>query len=325
MREQNEIKTIFIGTPEFAVPTFMSLVKDDFFDIQAVVTQPDKKVNRKQTLTPPPIKIKAQENNIRVYQPEKISDFQLPASPNRSEPIADFDLAVVISYGQIIPKKILNILKYGSINVHGSLLPRYRGAACIQAPILNGDKESGITIIKMDAGLDTGPILAQNKIKLDTEETASSLHDKLSKLSAQILPKAIKDYVKEKIKPIPQDKTKATYVRELKKEDGRIDWKKPAVKIERMVRAFNPWPGVFTQVKSKKLKVESIKFLEVEHKILKVNKYKIGELFLDNNKLAVQCGRDALVIKKLQLAGKKPMSAEEFLRGHKNLVGQILK
>lgn len=316
---KRKIKVIFIGTPEFALPTFSSLVKDDFFDIKAVITQPDKKIGRKQILAPPPIKTEANKYKIPVHQPQKIQD-------TRSM-IQNIDLIIVMAYGQILPKKILDAPKYGCLNVHASLLPRYRGSACLSVPILAGDEFTGITVMLMDESLDTGPILTQNKIKINPEETTAGLHDKLSKLSAQILPKVIKDYIQGKIKPVPQDNAKATYVRELKKEDGKINWQKPAVEIERMVRALNPWPGVFGElgIRNYESGESIIKFLEVEHKILKINKYKVGELFLDNGKLAVQCGQGALVIKKLQLAGKKPMSADDFLRGHKEFIGQILK
>ena len=316
---RDKIKIIFIGTSEFAVPSFRALLRDKDFDIRAVISQPDKKVGRKQELTPPPIKTEANKHKISVQQPLKIHEA-------RSK-IQEVDLIVVISYGQIIPKNILDIPKFGAVNVHGSLLPKYRGAACIQAPILAGDKETGLTIIKMDENIDTVPILHQVKLSLGGDETSTSLHDKLAKLSAEVLSEVLKNYVAGIVKPIPQDESKSSYVSQLKKEDGRIDWQKSATEIERMVRAFNPWPGTFSELGI--MNYESgksiIKILEVKNEILEINKHKVGELFLDNGKLAVQCGQDALVIKKLQLAGKKPMSAEEFLRGHENFIGEVLK
>ena len=165
-----KIKTIFIGTPDFALPSLKSLIKDDFFDMVGVITQPDKKVGRKQILTPPPVKEEALKNNIPVWQPESIKNYELP--------ITDIDLIVVTAYAKIIPESILNFPKNGCINVHGSLLPKYRGASCVQAAILNGDEETGVTIMKMDKGLDTGPIIYQESIKIGPEDTAGSLYYK---------------------------------------------------------------------------------------------------------------------------------------------------
>lgn len=309
------IKTIFIGTPDFAIPSLESLIKDDFFNIVGVITQPDKPSGRKQIITPPPVKLIAQKYNIPVFQPKKIASFAskiLELKP---------DLIVVAAYSQIIPKSILDIPKYGCVNVHGSLLPKYRGAACIQAPILAGDKESGVTIIQMDKGLDTGPILAQKSIKIQKEWTAGALFSKISTLGAEILIPALKQYLEGKIKPMPQDPSQASYVGKISKRDGRIDWSKPAEHIERLVRAMNPWPGAYAK---KQKNNKTIKIIKVESETLKINQYKAGELFLYENKLAVQCGRNALAIKKLQLEGKKILDAKNFLQGN-NIVGNILK
>ena len=322
-----KIRTIFIGTPLFAVPALKALIGDNEFDIIAVVTQPDKKVGRKQVVTPPPVKTIAEKYKIPVWQPPKISDFGFP--------ILDLDLIVVAAYAQIIPKNILNLPKYGCVNVHGSLLPKYRGASCVQAAILNGDEETGITVMKMDSGLDTGPILAQRNVKIDKSETAGTLYSKLADLGAKTLIPALKKYIADAITPIAQDNSKASFARELKKEDGKIDWDKPAEEIERFIRAMNPWPGAFASLKIKNQKparnaslIEAggskIKIIKTESRILNVNNFEAGKIFLHNNQLAVQCGRDALIIERLQLEGKKEMGAEEFLRGHKNLIGQIL-
>jgi methionyl-tRNA formyltransferase len=314
MTNQNKIKTIFIGTPDFAVPSLRALIKDEDFDVVAVITQPDKRVGRKQILTPPPVKVEAQKHNIVIHQPEKI--FNLKYLILNLNP----DIIIVIAYAQIIPESILEIPKYGVINIHGSLLPKYRGASCIQAAILNGDEKTGITIMKMDKTLDTGPILAQTEIGIALDDTAGSLYAKLSELGASILTSTLKKYIAGEIKPQPQDNSSASYVGLLKKEDGKIDWKKSAEEIEKHIRAMNPWPSAFAKIKNKNLKI-----IEAENNILKINKHKIGELFLDNNKLAIQCGQDALIIKKLQLEGKKEMVTEEFLRGHKDLIGMLLQ
>ncbi|MDD5031889.1 MAG: methionyl-tRNA formyltransferase, partial [Patescibacteria group bacterium] len=180
MSNQSPIKIIFAGTPDFAVPGFKAILNDKNFKILSVITQPDKPTGRKQILTPSAIKIEAQKNNIPVWQPNKIAEIKEEIKK------ADPDLVVLIAYGQIIPQEILDIPRFGWINVHGSLLPRWRGAACVQAPILAGDKKTGITIMKIAKGLDTGPILKQTEIKIDPEETAETLHDKLARMGAEI-------------------------------------------------------------------------------------------------------------------------------------------
>jgi len=307
------VRTIFIGTPDFGIPSLKSLIKDDFFDIIGVITGSSKPVGRKQIITPPPIKAEALKHKIPVFQPEKI--LNLKSKIINLKP----DIIVAAAYGQIIPKSILNIPKYGCINVHGSLLPKYRGAACIQAAILNGDKESGATIIKMNIGLDKGPILAQKKLEIKNHWTSGILYSKISKLGAEILIPALKNYIQGKIKPIPQDNTKASYVGLIQKQDGKINWQRNAQYIERLVRAMNPWPGAYAQYL-----VQNLKIIEADNNILKINKYKIGKVFLDNKKLAIQCGKDALIIKKLQLEAKKSMNSQEFLKGNQDIIGQIL-
>ncbi|MBU4601071.1 methionyl-tRNA formyltransferase, partial [Patescibacteria group bacterium] len=213
--KNKKIQTIFIGTPDFAVPSLKALVKDDYFDVAGVITQPDKPVGRKQILTPPPVKAEAEKYRIPVFQPQRISNFKFP--------ISHIDLIVISAYAQLIPKEILSIPKYGCINVHGSLLPKYRGAAVIQAPILNNDKKTGVTVMKMDAGLDTGPILSQAKIAIRQTDNSGILYDKLSAIGAGLLIKTLKKYINGEIKPMPQDEKKASYVGVLKKKDGKIN------------------------------------------------------------------------------------------------------
>jgi methionyl-tRNA formyltransferase len=316
---KNKLKIIFAGTPDFSVPTLKALITNADFDVAAVITQEDKPVGRKQILTPPPVKVAAEENKIKVYQPAKIKLIK-----DEIAAIAP-DFLVVVAYGKLLPQAILDIPKYGCINIHASLLPRWRGAAVIQAPILAGDSETGITIMKMDAGLDTGPIIAQMKVNLLKDETAETLHDELAALGAKILPETLKAFARGEMELKPQDENQVTYVLELKKEDGKIDWKKPAVEIERMVRAYTPWPGTFSIFNFQLSIINKVlKIIEVENIGLPINKFKIGEIFLENKKMAVQTGDGAVVIKKLQLEGGKPMSAEDFLRGHSDFVGTIL-
>lgn len=311
MSSQEEIKKIrliFMGTPEFAVPVLTRLIEFPGFEIVGIFTQPDKPVGRKQILTPPPIKKLAAAHDLKIFQPEKIKT-ELETIKNLSP-----DLIVVAAYGKIISQTILDIPTFGCLNVHASLLPKYRGAACLNAPILNGDKETGVTIMKMEAGLDTGPILRQKDIKLNGTETLEIVHDKLSALGAELLIPTIADYLAGKITPQIQDDTQASYIKTLNKEDGKIDWTKPALEIERMVRAYNPWPGTHTISEGK-----TVKIISVGHEILKINNYKTGQSFLNDGKLAIQCGQDSLLILKLQLEGGKVLSVEEFLRGHKDI------
>jgi len=317
-KQNKKIKTIFMGTPEFALSGLEALIKDEDFEIIGVFTQPDKPIGRKQSLSEPPVKTLALKNNLKIFQPEKIK--------NQVEVIKNLqpDLIVVIAYGKIIPSDILNIPLYGCINVHASLLPKYRGAACLNAPILNGDQKTGVTIMKMDTGLDTGPIIKQAEIILNNQESLKEVHDKLSALGAQILPKTIKDFVSGKIKSINQADEQATYVKMLTKEDGRLNWQKTAQEIERMVRGLNPWPGTYSIDKNNKI----IKILAVENVIQKDDKetikYKPGQIFLAKNQLAVKCGQDYLIILKLQIEGGRPLNSQAFLSGHKDFIQQIL-
>jgi len=311
MSNQKKIRTLFLGTPDFAVPTLEALIADKRFDILAVITQPDKPIGREQILTPPPIKIIAQNNNIPVHQPNNIKGATVLIKSLKP------DLAILIAYGQIIPKEILDVPIHGFINVHGSLLPKYRGAACIQAAILNGDKTTGVTIQKMEIKLDTGPILKQTEIEIEEKEIAETLHDKLSLLSAQILPDTAIEYTAGDITPQQQDDAKASYAPTLKKQDGQIDWNKNAEKINRLIRAMTPWPSAWTNLDKKQIKIiSSLPISSTEHKP--------GQTFLHNNQLAIACGQGALIIEKLQVAGKKAMTAEDFMRGQRNFIGETL-
>lgn len=305
-----------MGTPDFACPGLTTLLAAPEFELVGVFTQTDKPVGRKQILTPPPIKELAQKNKLQIFQPLKIKT-EVDTIKNLKP-----DIIIVIAYGKIIPPEILAIPTYGCINVHASLLPKYRGAACLNAPILNGDSETGVTIMQMDAGLDTGPILRQAKIKLASEESLADVHDRLAELGAQSLVSTITDFIQGKIEPRVQDEKEASYIKTLKKEDGKIDWSKSATEIERLIRAYNPWPGSYAIADTAGT---IIKILAVNHRVSKVNAHQIGEIFLSDKLLTVQCGQDALTILKLQLAGGRASTAEEFSRGHQDFIGRILK
>jgi len=301
-----KLRVIFMGTPEFATPSLSALIKNTDLEIVGIFTQTDKSAGRGKLMTAPPIKQLAIRNNLPVFQPLKIK--------TETDNIRNLkpDLIVVVAYGKIIPQEILDIPTYGCLNVHASLLPKYRGAACLNAPILYGDAETGITIMQMEAGLDTGPILHQEKISLNGQESLQYIHDKLSNLGASLLPTVIIDWAQGKIIPTKQHESQASYVGMLKKEDGHINWNQSAQEIERMIRAYSPWPGTFSFNNQ-----ELVKIIGVDKIPLKINNYKIGEMFINGGQLAVQCGQDSLVILKLQTAGKKIMTSEEFLRGHK--------
>lgn len=309
--EKNKI--IFIGTAEFGLPAFEALIKDSDFAIALAVTQPDKPIGRKQIITSSPIKIAAEKNNITVLQPEHIIDIKEKIA------LLSPDLIIVAAYAQLIPEAILNLPKYGCLNLHASLLPKYRGSAIIQAALLNGDEQTGLTIIKMDKGLDTGEILAQTAINIDNEDTAGALYDKLSGISADFVIETIKKYLTEKIKPMAQDSSLASYAKELTKSDGLINWSKPALYLEKFIRAMNPWPVAWTWWNGKQVKIISAQSQPIE-----INTYKPGKTFKYNAGLAVQCGQNALIIKSLQLEGKSALESEEFLRGHENFIGNIL-
>ncbi|MCX6813735.1 MAG: methionyl-tRNA formyltransferase [Candidatus Azambacteria bacterium] len=305
------MKYVFFGTPEFAAIVLKKLINAGYIP-EAVVCNPDEPVGRKQILTPPPVKsfiMKHETWNIPVLQPKKLDkNFKFQVSSFK------FDLAIVAAYGKIIPEEILDIPSRGFINVHGSLLPAYRGASPIQYTILNGDKETGVTIMEVDEEMDHGPIILKSECEISNEDTFESLSQKLAILGAELLIKVIPDYISGKIKPIEQNHSKATYTKIIKKEDGKIDWSKSAEEIERMTRAFYPWPATWTIWNGKNLRVLKAGILENK------NNQQIGKGFLADGNLIVKCGKDNLVIKKLQLEGGKILSAKEFLNGHKDFI-----
>jgi len=288
------MKYIFFGTPEFAAIVLEKLINTGYIP-EAVICNPDEPVGRKQILTSPPVKrlIANSGQLIEIFQP--VNKSGLLAISRKLLAIKP-DLAIIAAYGKIIPKEILDIPRYGTLNVHGSLLPKYRGASPIQHAILNGDKETGVTIMKIDEEMDHGNIISNLKTQISKVDTYDSLSQKLAISGAKLLIKIIPDYISGRIKPIEQDHSKATYTKIIKKEDGKIDWSKSAEEIERMTRAFYPWPTAWTTWNGKILKI-----LEAE-----------------------VCGNN-LAIKKLQLEGGKILSIREFLNGHKDFSVACLK
>jgi len=305
---------VFFGTSEFGAIILEKMVQAGYSPV-LVVTTPDMPSGRKQLLSPSPVKISAQKLNISVLQPEKLGLAKLNlAKPSLPHP----DLFIVASYGKILPQKILDIPTHGTLNVHPSLLPKYRGPSPVQAVILNGEEETGATIMLLDEKMDHGAILAQQELKI-SKPTYIELHNTLAEIGANLLIETIPHWLEGALTPITQDHSKATYTKHIKKEDGHIDWKNPALYIERQVRAFNPWPGTYTTFQGKLLKILKARVLE------QTSSKKLGETFkLQTGEIAVQTGSNALLVEELQLEGKKLMPSKEFLLGYKNFIGAIL-
>lgn len=297
------IRIVFMGSPDFALPSLQALAKHHH--VVGVITQPDKPFGRGRELKSPPVKILAQELNIPTIQPEKLRDTHQLKSWNP-------DLIVVAAFGQILKKNILDFPKFGCLNVHASLLPRWRGAAPINAAILAGDDETGITIMKMDVGLDTGDMLTKKNMRLKPDHTAGSAFQTLSTLGADLLIETIPDYINGKIIPQPQNNELATYAPMLKKEDGKLNFNQSVYEIERRVRAMNPWPAAWFEWDGNLLKV--MKASVISQKKNAEN----GSRLTVNDRPAVCCSDGILVLEEVQPAGKKIMSGKSFLLGAKN-------
>lgn len=308
------VRTVFMGTPDFAVPSLEALAGDPRFEVAGVVTQPDRPAGRGQRLLASPIKRTAESHHLAITQPDTLRD---PAAVDILRTWSP-DICVVVAFGQILRQSVLEIAPFGCINVHASLLPRWRGAAPIQYAIRAGDSQTGVTIMRMDRGLDTGLILTRIAIPIEADETASSLHDKLSKLGADILADTLHSYVSGTLIPYAQPDQGITLAPTLKKSQGLIDWSQPASAIDRLVRAFTPWPGAYTYLNGALLKV-------IKGRPLGANERQVpGTLLLYDAKLAVQTGDRLFVLDEIQPAGKPKMSADAFLRGHEGILGSVL-
>lgn len=304
------MRVVFFGTAELACPSLAELANDKSFELAAVVTQPDRPKGRDLKLQPPPVKILATRLGLTVLQPERARDPAFVQTLSESRP----DLIVVAAYGQILPRSILDLPAHGCLNVHASLLPKYRGAGPIQWAILNDEPETGITIMKMDAGLDTGDILTQRSTSITPADDSQTLHDRLAQMGAQLLLETIPDYVGGKVVSRKQDDASSSYAKKISKEDGRLKWHEPARTLWNRVRALTPWPGTFT-------------FLAGTEKprLLKVWKAEVAEqhtgapgeiLRADKTGILIACGYQALRALTLQLEGGRKLSAQEFLTGH---------
>ena len=310
------MRIVFIGTGEIGVPTLEALLKSEH-DVIGVVTQPDKPVGREQHIEPPPIK-KALANGapnaspprtgralaLPVLQPARIKDRQAIEEIHALKP----DVIVVMAYGQILPRDVLEIPKIACLNLHASLLPRWRGAAPIQAALAGGDPETGITVMYMDEGLDTGDILLQRRIDIRSNDTGGSLHERLAQIAPDALLHSLRLFVEGSAPRIPQDNSLASYARKLKREEGKIDWSEPADAIERKIRAFNPWPGASMKIERQTLKIFSASIVDLSGEP--------GEILRSEDELVIAASKGALSLSEVQLEGKRRMTALEFLRGH---------
>lgn len=300
------IKIVFMGTPDFSVPCLEKLIAEGY-TIAGVVTQPDRPKGRKRELTPPPVKVAALQHGIPVLQPEKLKASEAVEQILALTP----DLIVTAAYGQILPKKLIDYPKFGCINVHASLLPKYRGGAPIHQSIIDGEKETGVTIMYMVEKLDAGDILTQVRVPIEDQDTVGSLHDKLSETGSKLLLETLPQLIDHKISPIPQEEGLVTYARNILRENERIDWGKTAREIYNQVRGLNPWPVSFTLLEGEPFKVWWGAVVQEEGKYSDPGTV----LNLSPEGIDIACGDGIFRMKEVQPSGKRKMSVEEYLRG----------
>lgn len=312
------MKLVYMGTPDFAVPALSALYEAGH-EIAAVVSQPDKPVGRHGTLTAPPVKERALALSLPVLQPQKASD---PAFIEEIRRIAP-DIIVVAAYGKILKQELLDIPRYGCVNIHASLLPRWRGAAPIQWAVIAGDREAGVTAMQMNAGLDTGDMILKRSVTLAPDETGGSLFERLSALSGELILETLRQIETNTAVRTPQPEEGMCYAPLLTKETGEIDWEKPAEETERLVRGLTPWPGTFSVLGGKILKIHSVRLLsetEAETYRKETETCAPGTLLVRDGRLFVFCGSGMLELLEVQLEGKKRMRSADFLRGAETLL-----
>lgn len=323
------LRIIYMGTPAFAVPTLEALVRGTTpgavlpggYEIVTVITRPDKPSGRKQEIAYSPVKQAALDHGLPVWQPGSFKK----AENQQTLATYQADLFVVAAFGQILPQAVLDLPRYGTLNVHASLLPKYRGSSPISEAILQGESETGVTIMLLDAGIDTGPTLHHRAIPIAEDETTASLTPKLADLGAMTLLEALPRWIEGQLVPQSQDSTLATHTRMIKKEDGRIDWSRPAEVLAREVRAYIPWPNAYTTWRGKLLKILSAipqSSAPGENQPGRVAQDRQAET--GQKVLRVSTGQGDLLIERLQLEGKKATSADEFLRGYAGIIGETL-
>lgn len=308
------MRVVFMGTPEFSVGTLKAIIETGH-EAAAVVTQPDKPKGRGKTVQFPPVKEEALKHGIPVYQPKKVRDSEFIAELKKINP----DVIVVVAFGQILPEEILALPKYGCINVHASLLPKYRGAAPIQWAVIDGETETGVTTMRMDKGLDTGDMILKTRVPIASGETGETLHDKLAAAGAALLVQTLEALEDGTAVFEKQDDSRSCYAKMLTKELGKIDWTKDAASIERLVRGLNPWPSAYTACRGKTLKIWSADISDVDSDCAP------GRISLvTKDSVLIQTGKGQLALREVQLEGKKRMKIEDFLRGNPLEADEIL-
>ncbi len=312
--QPQELRTVFMGTPDFALQTLQALI-DAGCNLVGVYTQPDRPKGRGKQLAAPPVKELALKHDIPVYQPLKLRQ---PEAVAELETLAP-DLIVVVAYGQILPKSVLDIPRHGCINVHASLLPKYRGAAPINKAIIDGETETGITTMYMDVGLDTGDMLIKKSLSIGPQESAGELHDRLAGLGRETMEETLQQLCDGTLQREVQDDDQSTYASMMKKEDGRIDWSRTSVEVHNQVRGLDPWPGAYTSLNGELLKLAKTSPEAADGG-------KPGTVVsADKNGVLIACGSGTLLIKELQLAGRKRLAAGDFLRGCNLVPGMSLE
>lgn len=316
---ENSVKIVFMGTPSFAAIILGALVKNKY-SIISVYTRPDKKIGRQQEMQKSVVKEMAEKNNLQIFQPEKF-DQETIEKLQAQKP----DIIIVAAYGKILPKEVLAVPVFGAINVHPSLLPRFRGPSPVQNTILAGEKETGTTIMLMDEGMDTGDILLQEKISLSSNELYPQALKKMADFSAKLLLKTLPLWLGKEIIPQKQNATAASYCQIIKRDDGKIIWTNSAFSIYNRFRAFYPWPGIFTYWEKEgcllRLKIHKISLSQKEND----DSHQAGEIFTENGKVLAQTRRSAIILEEIQLEGKSKTSAVSFKNGHPNFIGSVLK
>ncbi len=302
-----------MGTPDFAVPSLKKLIETQ--QVVGVVTQPDRPAGRGQQLRPSPVKAAAEEAGIPVYQPKSLRSEEAAAPIRQWDP----DVIIVAAFGQILKPHLLDMPPHGCINVHASLLPRWRGASPIQHAILAGDAQTGVTLMRMEIGLDTGPAFVSQAIPIHDDETAETLHDRLAELGAEMVGAHLNDILNGRFTATPQDESLVTYAPLINKEDGLLDWQHPAVALDRRLRAMSPWPGAFTSWRGKGLKV-----LQARPVAGRLPAGQPGQVVQFQETIVALAQEGGLELQQIQLAGKRVMTAVDFVRGRSDFVGSIL-
>lgn len=309
------MKIVYMGTPEFAIRPLESL-HEEGFDISLVVSQKDKPKGRGKKLLPTPVKSKAEELNLEVFQPDNINSEDSIKKLKAINP----DFIVVAAYGQILKKEVLSIPKYSCINIHASLLPKYRGAAPINWAIINGEKETGVTIMEMVEKLDAGDMYLKESIKIEEDDDAITIHEKLSEIGGKLIVKALKGIYNNKIIPESQDDSKSSYAPMLDKKMGQINWDESGKQIKNLIRGLKPWPSAYTFYRGNNIKV---------HKVELSSKFKYGKngeiVKVSDDGIFVNCRDSCIIIKELQFPGKRSMDVKDFIRGNKMDIGTILE